>query len=62
MINGWQRQDVSETTIFSVPALAVRVRLPDSSDIAVMGFLNDEGFLLTLKAADDEARDRFMPV
>ena len=62
MMNGWQRQDVSEATIFGVPALAAQVRSAESSDIAVMGFLNDEGFLLTLTTPNEEERDRFMPV
>ena len=62
MMNNWQRQDVSEVAIFGVPALAARIRLPDSSDIAVMGFRNDEGFLLTLKTPNDEERDLFLPV
>ena len=59
---GWEVLEVSEATVFGVPALSVRARGREGSSITLMGFVGDEAFLLTLNAPDEDRLAGFRPV
>jgi steroid delta-isomerase-like uncharacterized protein len=54
--------EVEETEAFGVPVLQVhRVDRSNISGIDLMGFVNDEAFLLSINAPSDEALQAFLP-
>lgn len=54
--------EVSETVIFGVPALSVKAHSESVGwGFGIMGFVNDEAFLLSLSAPSEEALDEFRP-
>ena len=58
----WQEPvEVSESEVFGAPALAARAFDGESWVYTLMGFVNDEAFLLSLEAPSEEALDTFMP-
>jgi hypothetical protein len=58
----WQEPvEVSETTAFGAPALFARTCDDEGMGYSVMGFVNDEAFLLSLGAPSEEALDAFFP-
>ena len=59
---GWRVMEVSETTVFGVPALSARVRGREGSSISLMGLVGDEAFLLSLNAPHEDGLDGFKPV
>ena len=62
-IFGWQQPtEESETVVFGVPALSVNYRtLSGQRGNVLLGFLNDEAFLLSITAPTEEAIARIMP-
>ena len=58
----WQEPiEVSETEAFGAPALAVKAFDGEDWGYGLMGFVNDETFLLSLGAPSEEALDAFLP-
>jgi hypothetical protein len=58
----WQEPlEVSESEAFGVPALAARHFDGEEWGYAVMGFVNEEAFLLGFGAPSEEALDAFLP-
>ncbi|MEE9247477.1 MAG: hypothetical protein V3U79_02115 [Dehalococcoidia bacterium] len=58
---GWEVLETSNTSVFGVPVLSVTVRSPSNSGIALIGFVKDEAFALSMIAPSEEARDQFIP-
>jgi hypothetical protein len=58
----WQESiEGQETEAFGVPALAVKTTDGDIWEHTLMGFVNDEAFLLSMSAPTEEALDKIMP-
>ena len=58
----WQEPiEVSETEVFGVSALAARGCETDFCGYSLMGFVNDEAFLLFTGADTEEKLDAFLP-
>lgn len=58
----WQEPiEVSETEAFGAPALAAKAFDGEDWGYSLMGFANDEAFLLSLGAPSEEALDAFLP-
>ncbi len=58
----WQEPvEVSESEAFGVPALAARSCDTEGCGYTLMGFVNDEAFLLGTGAATEEELDAFLP-
>ena len=57
----WAVLDQSETSVFGVPALRATIRTQFGSGEALVGFTDDEAFLLRFRAPTEEALDEFIP-
>lgn len=58
----WQEPvEVSESEVFGVPALAAKAFDGEDWGYTLMGFVNDEAFLLGYGAPSEEALDGFLP-
>jgi uncharacterized protein YjbI with pentapeptide repeats len=53
--------DVSEITIFGVPALKAKAHNDEGWEVAYQGFIDEEVFLFGIKAPTEEALDQFAP-
>ena len=59
----WQDQaESSEVVVFGVPALKVKGLGSNSWGNSLMGFLDDEAFLLTIRAPSEQALDEVLPL
>lgn len=58
----YQDPEVSETTVFGVPALQVQTVDSEGPTIALMGFLNEEAFLLSVSAPTEEKLIEVLPI
>jgi len=58
----YQDPETSETTLFGAPALQVKAHNQLGTSITLMGFVNDEVFILEVTAPTEESLEAFSPM